>query len=68
MDKMEQFIAGFALIFLGLVILAIGPLLTLWAWNQLFGSVLLLQYNFWNWLAVVIFGVFIRGIKIERKK
>lgn len=45
--------------------LVLVPLAYIWAWNQLFGSFLLIQYTFWNWLAVVILpGLFtIRKIK-----
>ena len=47
------------------ILLALVPLAYIWAWNQLFGSFLLIQYTFWNWLAVLILpGLFtVRKIK-----
>ena len=51
-------IAG--LVLLIVVIIAIGPLLTIWALNTLF-PVLAIPYTFWTWLAVVFLGVFIRS-------
>ena len=49
----------------GLVLLALIPFAYIWAWNQLFGSLLMIEYTFWNWLAVMIFpGLFtVRKIK-----
>lgn len=40
------------------LVIAIGPLLTIWALNTLF-PVLDIPYTFWTWLAVVFLGVFI---------
>jgi len=37
-------------------LVAIGPLLTIWAWNTLFGSALTIPYTFDTWAAVVIIG------------
>lgn len=53
------------LIISAIIVLALlFPLAVIWAGNTLFG--LGLQYSFWNWLAVIIIGIFIRGV--ERKK
>jgi hypothetical protein len=51
-------IAG--LVLLVVLIIAIGPLLTIWALNTLF-PVLAIPYTFWTWLAVIFLGVFIRS-------
>lgn len=51
-------IAG--LVLLIVLIIAIGPLLTIWALNTLF-PVLAIPYTFWTWLAVIFLGVFIRS-------
>jgi len=45
------------MICLVVVIVGIGPLLTLWALNTLF-PVLALQYSFVNWCAVVLLHAF----------
>lgn len=49
-----------------IAILIVGPLLVLWALNQLF-PVLALPYTIWNWLAVVILGAFVRA-KVSIRK
>jgi cyanate permease len=38
------------------ILVAIGPLLTIWSLNTLFG--LSIAYTFWTWLAVVFLGMF----------
>jgi hypothetical protein len=43
-------IVGIAFVVLAIIF---GPLVILWALNQLF-PVLAIPYNFWNWLAVVV--------------
>lgn len=42
-------------ILLVVAVLVFSPMLTIWALNTLF-PVLAIQYNFYNWLAVVILG------------
>ena len=42
------------------VLVAIGPLLTIWAFNTLF-PVLAIPYALDTWAAVVLLGVFIRA-------
>ena len=37
-----------------LLIVTIAPLIYMWAWNQLFGSFLMIEYTFWNWLAALV--------------
>lgn len=49
-----------------IAILIVGPLLVIWALNQLF-PVLALPYTIWNWLAVVILGAFVRA-KVSIRK
>jgi len=44
-------VLGFGVLVLVLVIL--GPLITIWAMNTLF-PVLAIPYTFWTWLAVII--------------
>jgi hypothetical protein len=51
-----------------IVLVVAGPLLVLWSWNTLFGSLYAIPYTIWTWLAVLIIGVFIRGdVKITKK-
>jgi hypothetical protein len=42
------------------VLVAIGPLVTLWSVNTLFPT-LAIPYTFSTWLAIVILGLFFRG-------
>ena len=47
-------------------VIAIGPLLTLWALNTLF-PVLAIPYSIETWFAVVVLGAFLRA-KVSVKK
>jgi hypothetical protein len=49
-----------------IVIVAIGPLATIWSFNTLFPS-LNIPYTIETWIAVVIIGAFIRA-KVSIKK
>jgi hypothetical protein len=50
------------------VLILAGPVLVIWAWNTLFGSMLLIPFTIWTWLAVLILGVFIRSdVKVTKK-
>lgn len=67
-DRNAALAGGIALITLTLILVIVGPLITLWGWNQLFGDIKYLEYSFENWLAVGLMGIFFRGVKIERSK
>ena len=47
-------------------LIAIGPILTIWALNTLF-PVLAIPFDVYTWAAVVILGVFMRG-EVSAKK
>lgn len=68
MTSSEKIMAGAGLIGLGVIIIIFGPLATIWSWNQLFGDIKMFEYSFWNWLAVIVMGMFFRGAKIEKVK
>jgi hypothetical protein len=52
-----------------IVLVVAGPVLVLWSWNTLFGTLYAIPYTVWTWLAVLIIGVFIRGdVKITKKQ
>jgi hypothetical protein len=51
---------AFFLIIIFVVLVAIGPLATLWSVNTLFPT-LEIPYTFSTWLAIVILGLFFRG-------
>ena len=60
---------GVVIFIIGLIALfVLGPWIVIWAWNTLFGVSYLIPYTFNTWLAVLIFGMFIRSdIKVSRK-
>ena len=68
MTSNEKIMAGAGLIGFGVIIIIFGPLATIWSWNQLFGDIKMLEYSFWNWLAVIVMGMFFHGAKIEKVK
>ena len=45
-----------AVIALVIFLIVAGPLLIIWAWNTLFGTVHMIDYNFWTWCAALILG------------
>jgi hypothetical protein len=49
------------------VALVIMPLGVIWAWNTLFGALVCsIAYTFPNWCAVILLGMFFRGIRHEK--
>jgi hypothetical protein len=63
MGKLLGFVIMIAVLIL---IVAIGPLATIWAFNTLFPS-LNIAYTIETWVAVVIIGAFVRA-KVSIKK
>jgi hypothetical protein len=57
---MSDLIRIVLLIALIVLLIAIGPLLTIWALNTLF-PVLAIQYTWQTWLAVIFVGGFLRA-------
>lgn len=53
-------------ILFAVLVLIFFPLLVIWAATQLF-PVLAIPYTFYNWAAVVILGIFFRGLKVSKK-
>lgn len=49
------------------LLIVVGPLLTIWALNTLF-PVLAIPYTVWTWLAVIFLGGFLRAnVNINKK-
>jgi hypothetical protein len=63
---MNKILFGVVIALATIAVLIVGPLLVIWALNQLF-PVLALPYTIWNWLAVVILGTFVRA-KVSIRK
>ena len=54
-------------VLLVLLLIVIGPLITIWALNTLF-PVLAIPYDIWTWLAVIVVGAFLRAnVTVKRK-
>lgn len=68
MNDSEKAMAALGLIFFAVTWVALMPLAYIWGWNHLFGDIKTFDYTFWNWLAVILLGTFLRGFKIEKKK
>jgi uncharacterized membrane protein len=43
------------------LLVVIGPIATIWAWNELFGSFHTIELTFNTWLAVVVLGMYFTG-------
>jgi hypothetical protein len=57
---MTKLVTIVLMIVLLIVLIAIGPIVVIWALNTLF-PILAIQFTFWTWLAVVILGAFLRA-------
>ena len=56
-----------AAVLLVILLIIIGPLITIWAFNTLF-PVLAIPYDIWTWLAVIVVGAFFRAnVTVKRK-
>jgi hypothetical protein len=65
---MKSLIAMLGLIAFVVLLIVIGPLATIWAWNTLFTGYPI-AYSFDTWLAVVILGAFFRAnVSIKKDK
>ena len=59
---------GVVLVLVLLAAVILGPWIVIWAWNTLFGTIHLIDYTFWTWLAVLIIGVFLSpNARVSRK-
>lgn len=54
MSKIKSIPTAIGAILAALCIALLMPFAYIWAWNQLFGSFLVITYDFWNWLAVAL--------------
>jgi hypothetical protein len=68
MNTATKTAAAIGLLGLAVIIIIFGPLFTIWSWNQLFGDLKMIEYNFWNWLAVAGFALLFRGIRFDNGK
>jgi hypothetical protein len=64
---MKSFLAILGIVVFAIVLVLIGPLLTIWAFNTLFPAIAV-GYTFSTWLAVIILGAFFRAnVSIKKK-
>ncbi len=65
---MSNIIKLILVIALIVLLVAIGPLAFIWAWNTLFGSVHVIEYTFSTWLAAaVVMAALSPNVKISKK-
>ena len=65
---MTDLIKLLGVIALIVLLLIIGPWLTIWAWNELFGALHRIDFTFWTWAAVIIMGAFFRAnVTVKRR-
>lgn len=49
-------------------LIIIGPWLTIWAWNVLFGTLHTINFSIETWAAVIILGAFLRAnVTVKRQ-
>jgi hypothetical protein len=64
---MKSIVTIVGVIALVILLVILGPLLTIWAFNTLFPA-LSIPYTFSNWIAVIILGAFFRAnVSIKKK-
>lgn len=69
MNSTDKIAAAVGLVGLAAIFIVFAPLAYIWAWNQLFGSALMIEYTFWNWLATaLIVNLFTSGLRFRRNK
>lgn len=69
MNSTDKIAAVVGLLGLAVILGVFAPLVYIWAWNQLFGSFLTIQYTFWNWLAAIVFiNLFTSNVRYRKNK
>jgi len=64
---MKTFLAILGIVVFAIVLVLIGPLLTIWAFNTLFPAIAV-PYTLSTWFAVIILGAFFRAnVSIKKK-
>jgi hypothetical protein len=56
-----------AVLVLIIALVAVGPLITIWSWNTLFGSLHEIPYTFDTWLATICLAAVFKT-QVDRKK
>ena len=59
--KFTETLGIVGIVVLVILLIIIGPILTIWAWNTLFGAIHTIELTFNTWLAVFILGMFFTG-------
>ena len=59
--KFTETLGVVGLVVLMILLIIVGPVVTIWAWNTLFGAVHPIVLNFNTWLAVAVLGMYFSG-------
>ena len=62
---MKELLGITGLVILLIVLIGVGPILTIMSINTLFG--LNIAINFWTWLSVVWLGIVLNGARVKSK-
>ena len=62
---MKELLGITGLVILLIVLIGVGPILTIMSINTLFG--LNIAINFWTWLSVVWLGIVLNGTRVKSK-
>jgi len=65
--KYGELVNAIGLIVLFVLLAIISPILTIWAWNTLFGAYVAVELTWKTWCAVILLGAFFKTT-IQRKK
>ena len=66
-DASAAMAGAISLIVSAVVLVALAPLAIIWGWNTLFSDIKMIDYTFWNWLAVMALGTMFRSYGYKAK-
>ena len=66
-DTSAALAGAISLLITALILAALSPLAIIWGWNTLFGDIKMIDYTFWNWLAVMALGMMFKTYSVKAK-
>ncbi len=63
----EKLVGGIFLLVIVFLLIAIGPLLIIWSWNELFGALHAIPYTLSTWVATLLLvGALRTSVKVKK--